>query len=65
MKKLEAAEGTSVQASRLPRIRLHLPLRSADKARPQLADLQRERKPVQTEFDWPTNQLRLFKKVSG
>ena len=62
MKKVEAAENKP-QETRLPRIRVLLAARSLHRMPPQLVDFQPERKQVQTEFEWDTNQLRLFEGV--
>jgi hypothetical protein len=54
MAKLEATK----RAPGLPSpIRIRLPLHSG---RPQFVDLRSPKKPVQSTFDWPTNQIRLF-----
>jgi hypothetical protein len=59
--KLEASRARSGgQAAGLARIRLRLPAAPANRNRPQLTEFKLEKKPVQTEIDWPTNQLRLF-----
>ena len=52
-----AAERKPTDGLRTPRFRVLIrPCRT----RPQFEDLQLERKPIQSEFDWPTSQLRMF-----
>jgi hypothetical protein len=61
LQKLETVGAASAPAARLPRLRLFLTPRPANRSRPQLTAFELHKKPIQTEFDWPSNQLRLFK----
>ena len=60
LKKLEAAAVTALRPTQVPRLRLRLTSGPANRCRPQLITLQLKKKPVQTEFDWPNDQLQLF-----
>jgi hypothetical protein len=63
LKRVEAAAAAAKARGTLTR-RLRLPLDCpANRSRPQLIELKLEKKPIQTTFDWPSNQLRLFKGV--
>lgn len=57
--KLERA-GLKLGASPQPNPVLRFQIRTPSRTRPDFARLEAPKKPIQTEFDWPTNQLRLF-----
>jgi len=61
LQKIEAVETKAVYGSELPRVRIRVVPRPVSRPRPTITALTVARKPIQSEFDWPAGQLRLFK----
>ena len=60
LQKLESTDHRSRQGSQLPGLRVSVVAILSERKRLQFVDFCPERKPVQAEFDWLTDQLPLF-----